>query len=307
MEHIYSDVTTLVGNTPLVELRFFEKRYCPKARLLAKLERQNPVGSVKDRVALQIIRTAEASGELRPGGTIIEATSGNTGIGLAAMAAVLGYRAVIVMPDSMSVERQKLIRAYGAEIVLTPGAEGMAGAVKKADALHAETPNSIVAGQFVNPANPEAHYRTTGPEIWRDTDGHVDAFLAGVGTGGTLTGVGRYLKEQNSRIKIIAMEPAGSPLLSGGKAGAHKLQGIGANFIPDVLDTKLYDEVVTVTDDEAYEAMHLLAEQEGLFCGVSSGAAAIAAAKAAARPEFEGKTVVTLLPDTGERYLSVFE
>lgn len=305
MEHIYSDVTALIGETPLVELHAFEETYCPGARLLAKLERNNPAGSAKDRVALQIIRTAEAAGELKQGGTIIEGTSGNTGIGLAAMAAALGYRAVIVMPDSMSVERQKLIRAYGAEIVLTPGAQGMAGAVAKADALHAETPNSIVAGQFVNPANSEAHYRTTGPEIWRDTDGHVDAFLAGVGTGGTLTGVGRYLKEQNSNIKIIAMEPASSPLLSGGKAGPHKLQGIGANFVPAVLDTKLCDEVVTVTDEEGYEAMHLLAEREGLLCGVSSGAAAIAAAKLAARPEFAGKTVVTLLPDTGERYLSV--
>ena len=305
MEHIYSDVTALIGETPLVELHAFEQIYCPQTRLLAKLERNNPAGSAKDRVALQIIRAAEAAGELQPGGTIIEGTSGNTGIGLAAMAAALGYRAVIVMPDSMSVERQKLIRAYGAEIVLTPGAQGMAGAVAKADALHAETPNSIVAGQFVNPANSEAHYRTTGPEIWRDTDGHVDAFLAGVGTGGTLTGVGRYLKEKNSSIRIIAMEPASSPLLSGGKAGSHKLQGIGANFIPDVLDTKLYDEVVTVTDEESYAAMRLLAEREGLLCGISSGAAAIAAAKLAARPEFAGKTVVTLLPDTGERYLSV--
>ena len=305
MEHIYSDVTALIGETPLVELHAFEEKYCPGARLLAKLERNNPAGSAKDRVALQIIRAAEAAGELQPGGTIIEGTSGNTGIGLAAMAAALGYRAVIVMPDSMSVERQKLIRAYGAEIVLTPGAQGMAGAVAKADALHAETPNSIVAGQFVNPANSEAHYRTTGPEIWRDTDGHVDAFLAGVGTGGTLTGVGRYLKEKNSSIRIIAMEPASSPLLSGGKAGSHKLQGIGANFIPDVLDTKLYDEVVTVTDEDGYAAMRLLAEREGLLCGISSGAAAIAAAKLAARPEFAGKTVVTLLPDTGERYLSV--
>ena len=305
MEHIYSDVTALIGETPLVELHAFEQIYCPQTRLLAKLERNNPAGSAKDRVALQIIRAAEAAGELQPGGTIIEGTSGNTGIGLAAMAAALGYRAVIVMPDSMSVERQKLIRAYGAEIVLTPGAQGMAGAVAKADALHAETPNSIVAGQFVNPANSEAHYRTTGPEIWRDTDGHVDAFLAGVGTGGTLTGVGRYLKEKNSSIRIIAMEPASSPLLSGGKAGSHKLQGIGANFIPDVLDTKLYDEVVTVTDEDGYAAMRLLAEREGLLCGISSGAAAIAAAKLAARPEFAGKTVVTLLPDTGERYLSV--
>lgn len=305
MEHIYSDVTALIGGTPLVELHAFETAHCPGARLLAKLESANPAGSAKDRVALHIIRTAEASGELTPGGTIFEGTSGNTGIGLAAMAAALGYKAVIVMPDSMSIERQKLIRAYGAEVVLTPGAQGMAGAVAKADALHTETPNSIVAGQFSNPANPDAHYRTTGPEIWRDTDGHVDAFLAGVGTGGTLTGVGRYLKEQNSNIKIVAMEPDRSPLLSGGEAGPHKIQGIGANFIPAILDTALYDEVIRVTDDEAYVAMHELAERDGFLCGVSSGAAAIAAAKLAARPEFAGKTVVTLLPDTGERYLSV--
>lgn len=306
MEHIYSDVTALIGSTPLVELRAFESAHCPGARLLAKLESANPAGSAKDRVALHIIRTAEASGTLRPGGTIFEGTSGNTGIGLAAMAAALGYKAVIVMPDSMSVERQKLIRAYGAEVILTPGAQGMAGAVEKADKLHAQTPNSIVAGQFSNPANPDAHYRTTGPEIWRDTDGHVDAFLAGVGTGGTLTGVGRYLKEQNPNIQIIAMEPDRSPLLSEGKAGPHKIQGIGANFVPSIFDATLCDEIVRVTDDEAYAAMHELAEKEGILCGISSGAAAIAAARLAARPEFAGKTVVTLLPDTGERYLSVF-
>lgn len=306
MEHIYSDVTALIGGTPLVELRAFESAYCPGARLLAKLESANPAGSAKDRVALHIIRAAEASGTLRPGGTIFEGTSGNTGIGLAAMAAALGYKAVIVMPDSMSIERQKLICAYGAEVILTPGAQGMAGAVKKADALHAQTPNSIVAGQFSNPANPDAHYRTTGPEIWRDTDGHVDAFLAGVGTGGTLTGVGRYLKEQNPDVQIIAMEPDRSPLLSEGKAGPHKIQGIGANFVPLIFDAALCDEIVRVTDDEAYAAMHELAEKEGILCGISSGAAAIAAARLAARPEFAGKTVVTLLPDTGERYLSVF-
>lgn len=306
MEHIYSDITTLIGGTPLVELRAFESAYCPGARLLAKLESTNPAGSAKDRVALHIIRTAEAAGTLRPGGTIFEGTSGNTGIGLAAMAAALGYKAVIVMPDSMSVERQKLIRAYGAEVILTPGEQGMAGAVEKADEMHAQTPNSIVAGQFSNPANPDAHYRTTGPEIWRDTDGHIDAFLAGVGTGGTLTGVGRYLKEQNPNIRIIAMEPDRSPLLSEGKAGPHKIQGIGANFIPSIFDAALCDEITRVSDDEAYAAMHELAEREGILCGISSGAAAIAAARLASRVEFRGKTVVTLLPDTGERYLSVF-
>lgn len=305
MERIFRNITELIGNTPLVELRAFGKKRCPDARLLAKLERFNPAGSAKDRVALSIIRAAEREGKLKKGGMIIEATSGNTGVGLASVASVLGYRTVIVMPDSMSVERIKLIKAYGAEIVLTEGARGMAGAVEKAQALHRENEGSIIAEQFSNPANPAAHYETTGPEIWRDTDGKVDAFVAGVGSGGTVTGVGRYLKDQNSLIKIFAMEPEYSALLSGKSAGPHKIQGIGANFIPEVLDRTVYDEVLRVTDDEAFEAMRELAETEGLFVGVSSGAAAIAAAKVAARPEFKGKTIVVLLPDTGERYLSM--
>ncbi len=305
MERIFRNITELIGNTPLVELGAFGKKRCPDARLLAKLERFNPAGSAKDRVALSIIRAAEREGKLKKGGMIIEATSGNTGVGLASVASVLGYRTVIVMPDSMSVERIKLIKAYGAEIVLTEGARGMAGAVEKAQALHRENEGSIIAEQFSNPANPAAHYDTTGPEIWRDTDGKVDAFVAGVGSGGTVTGVGRYLKDQNSLIKIFAMEPECSALLSGKSAGPHKIQGIGANFIPEVLDRTVYDEVLRVTDDEAFEAMRELAETEGLFVGVSSGAAAIAAAKVAARPEFKGKTIVVLLPDTGERYLSM--
>lgn len=305
MSKIYGDITELIGNTPLLELAAFEKSRCPGARLLAKLERANPAGSAKDRIALGIIKAAEADGSLKKGGMIIEATSGNTGVGLAAVSGVLGYKAVIVMPDSMSVERRKLIAAYGAEIVLTPGAEGMSGAVAKAQQLHDENPGSIIAGQFVNAANPKAHYETTGPEIWRDTDGQVDAFVAGVGTGGTITGVGRYLKEQNSGIKLYAVEPDSSALLSGQAAGKHKIQGIGANFIPGVLDTELYDQVIRITDDEAYAAMRQLAEGDGLLVGISSGAAAAAAAKIAALPEFLGKTVVTLLPDTGERYLSL--
>lgn len=305
MEKIFNNIIELIGNTPLMALTAFGKRYCPEARLLAKLERFNPAGSAKDRIALGIIRAAEREGKLRKGGLIIEATSGNTGVGLAAVAAVLGYEAVIVMPNSMSVERIKLIGAYGAKVILTEGAKGMAGAVEKAEQLCRENEGSIIAGQFSNPANPQTHYETTGPEIWRDTDGKVDAFVAGIGTGGTLSGAGRYLKEKNSLIKIIAMEPDRSPLLSGGNAGPHGIQGIGANFIPEALDRSVYDEVVRVTDEEAYAAMHALAETEGLFVGVSSGAAAIAAAKIAARPEFAGKTVVTLLPDTGERYLSV--
>ena len=305
MEKIFDNILDLIGNTPLVALRNFGKEFCPGALLLAKLERFNPAGSVKDRVALGIIRAAEREGRLKKGGLIIEATSGNTGVGLAAVAAVLGYEAVIVMPDSMSVERIKLIGAYGAKVVLTEGARGMAGAVEKAEQICREKAGSIIAGQFSNPANPQTHYETTGPEIWRDTDGKVDAFVAGVGTGGTISGVGRYLKEKNSLIKIIAMEPDRSPLLSGGNAGPHGIQGIGANFIPEALDRSVYDEVVRVTDEEAYAAMRALAETEGLFVGLSSGAAAIAAARLAARPEFAGKTIVTLLPDTGERYLSV--
>lgn len=302
---IYKNIAELAGNTPLLELGAFAAAHGAKARVLAKLECRNPAGSVKDRVALSMILDAEARGTLRPGGVIIEPTSGNTGIGLAALAAALGYRAVIVMPDSMSPERVKLIAAYGAEVVLTPGAEGMSGAVAKAEEISARSPGSIVAGQFSNPANPRAHYETTGPEIWRDTDGRVAAFVCGVGTGGTITGVGRYLKEQDPAVRVIAMEPASSPLLSEGRAGAHAIQGIGANFVPEALDTSVYDEVVTVTDEDALAAMRELARTEGLLCGVSSGAAAFAARELAKRPEFAGKSVVCLLPDTGERYLSV--
>lgn len=301
MAKIYSDITELIGGTPLVRL----SRFAPGLGVLAKLERQNPAGSAKDRAALSMLRAAEAEGRLAPGGLVIEPTSGNTGIGLAALAAALGYRAVIVMPDSMSPERVKLIAAYGAEVVLTPGAEGMSGAVAKAEEISARSPGSIVAGQFSNPANPRAHYETTGPEIWRDTDGRVAAFVCGVGTGGTITGVGRYLKEQDPAVRVIAMEPASSPLLSEGRAGAHAIQGIGANFVPEALDTSVYDEVVTVTDEDALAAMRELARTEGLLCGVSSGAAAFAARELAKRPEFAGKNVVCLLPDTGERYLSV--
>lgn len=301
MAKIYSDITELIGGTPLVRL----SRFAPGLGVLAKLERQNPAGSAKDRVALSMLRAAEAEGRLAPGGLVIEPTSGNTGIGLAALAAALGYRAVIVMPDSMSPERVKLIAACGAEVVLTPGAEGMSGAVAKAEEISARSPGSIVAGQFSNPANPRAHYETTGPEIWRDTDGRVAAFVCGVGTGGTITGVGRYLKEQDPAVRVIAMEPASSPLLSEGRAGAHAIQGIGANFVPEALDTSVYDEVVTVTDEDALSAMRELARTEGLLCGVSSGAAAFAAREIAKRPEFAGKSVVCLLPDTGERYLSV--
>uniref|UniRef100_UPI004029ED63 cysteine synthase A n=1 Tax=Candidatus Scatomorpha intestinigallinarum TaxID=2840923 RepID=UPI004029ED63 len=301
MAKIYSDITELIGGTPLVRL----SRFAPGLGVLAKLERQNPAGSAKDRVALSMLRAAEAEGRLAPGGLVIEPTSGNTGIGLAALAAALGYRAVIVMPDSMSPERVKLIAACGAEVVLTPGAEGMSGAVAKAEEISARSPGSIVAGQFSNPANPRAHYETTGPEIWRDTDGRVAAFVCGVGTGGTITGVGRYLKEQDPAVRVIAMEPASSPLLSEGRAGAHAIQGIGANFVPEALDTSVYDEVVTVTDEDALAAMRELARTEGLLCGVSSGAAAFAARELAKRPEFAGKNVVCLLPDTGERYLSV--
>lgn len=301
MSRIFNDITELIGSTPLMSL----KRFAPGVRLAAKLERTNPTGSAKDRAALSMIRAAEADGSLAPGGMIIEPTSGNTGIGIAALAAVMGYKAVIVMPDSMSVERIKLIAAYGAEIVLTPGSAGMAGAVAKAEELHAANPGSIIAGQFENPANPAAHYASTGPEIWRDTDGEVAAFVAGVGTGGTISGVGRYLKEQNPDVRIIAVEPAASPMLSEGHAGPHAIQGIGANFVPGALDTSIYDEIITVPDDAALDAMRALATTEGLLCGISSGAAAWAAKAVAARSEFAGKLVVCLLPDTGERYLSV--
>lgn len=298
---IYNDIIELIGSTPLLRLN----RFAPGLDLLAKLERQNPAGSAKDRAALYMIRDAEAKGALAPGGMIIEPTSGNTGIGIAALAAVLGYRAVIVMPDSMSVERVKLIAAYGAEVVLTSGAEGMSGAVAKAEELRAANPGSVIAGQFENPANPLAHYETTGPEIWADAEGRVDAFVAGVGTGGTITGVGRFLREKNPGVRIVAVEPAGSPLLSEGHSGAHAIQGIGANFVPEALDTSVYDEIITVSDEDALESMRALAHTEGLLVGVSSGAAAWAAREVAKRPEFAGKRVVCLLPDTGERYLSV--
>ena len=304
MSHIYTSVDQLIGRTPLLELTHIEKEYNLPARLIAKVESFNPAGSVKDRVALSMIETAEAEGKLAPGSVIIEPTSGNTGIGLCAVAAARGYRAIIVMPDTMSVERQMLMRAYGAELILTDGAGGMAAAIAKADELAAEIPNAIVAGQFVNPANPAAHEATTGPEIWADTDGEVDIFVCGVGTGGTITGTGRYLKAQKPDLKVIGMEPAGSAVLSGGKAGPHGLQGIGAGFVPEVLDVEVMDEVVTVTEEEAYTAGRLLARREGILAGISSGAALHAAIRVAARPENAGKTVVVLLPDTGDRYLS---
>ena len=304
MSHIYTSVDQLIGHTPLLELTHIEKEYNLSARLIAKVESFNPAGSVKDRVALSMIETAEAEGKLKPGSVIIEPTSGNTGIGLCAVAAARGYRAIIVMPDTMSVERQLLMKAYGAELILTDGAGGMTAAIAKADELAAEIPNAIVAGQFVNPANPAAHEATTGPEIWADTDGEVDIFVCGVGTGGTITGTGRYLKAQKPDLKVIGMEPAGSAVLSGGKAGPHGLQGIGAGFIPEVLDVSVMDEVVTVTDEEAYAAGRLLARHEGILAGISSGAALHAAIDVAARPENAGKTVVVLLPDTGDRYLS---
>lgn len=298
---IYNDITGLIGSTPLMRLG----RFAPGLDVLAKLERFNPTGSAKDRAALGMIRTAAADGSLVPGGLIIEPTSGNTGIGIAALAAVLGYRAVIVMPDSMSPERIKLIAAYGAEVVLTPGSGGMAAAVARAEEINRENPGSIIAGQFENPANPAAHYASTGPEIWNDTEGRVDAFVAGVGTGGTISGVGRYLRERNPDVRIIAVEPASSPLLSEGRSGPHAIQGIGANFVPEALDRNVYDEVMTVSDEDALESMRELARTEGLLCGVSSGAAAWAAREVARRPEFAGKRVVCLLPDTGERYLSI--
>ena len=304
MANIYTSVEELIGKTPLLALDNLGKALGLKARLLAKLERFNPGGSAKDRIAVTMIDEAERSGALQSGGMVIEATSGNTGVGLALVAARRGYRAVIVMPDSMSAERQMLMKAFGAELVLTPGALGMAGAVEKAEQLHSENPGSIIAGQFENKANALAHYRTTGPEIWEDCGGNIDIFVAGVGTGGTITGTGRYLKEQNSNIQIVAVEPASSPLLSGGKAGSHGLQGIGANFIPGVLDRSVYDQVMPVEDSAAFEAARLLAAKEGLLCGISSGAALSAAVKLAQKEENAGKTIVCLLPDTGERYLS---
>ena len=304
MANIYRSVDGLIGNTPLLELTNIEKKYNLKARLLAKLEYLNPAGSVKDRVAKAMIDDMESTGKLTPDSVIIEPTSGNTGIGLACVGAARGYHVIIVMPDSMSVERQQLMKAYGAELVLTSGALGMSGAIAKAEELAAEIPNSIIAGQFINPANPKAHFDTTGPEIYRDTDGKVDVFVAGVGTGGTITGTGEYLKSKKPNIKVIAVEPASSPLLSGGKAAPHKIQGIGANFIPQVLDTNIHDEIVTVTDNDAFQAGRLIGKTEGVLVGISSGAALSAAIDVAKRDENEGKTIVVLLPDTGDRYLS---
>lgn len=304
MSKIYNSVLDLVGGTPIMELHNYMKNFDINGRILAKLEYFNPAGSAKDRVAKQMITDAEASGKLKKGSTIIEPTSGNTGIGLASAAASLGYKCVLVMPDSMSVERINLLKAYGAEVVLSEGAKGMAGAVEKADELAKNIPGSFIAGQFENPSNPKAHYLTTGPEIWADTDGKIDIFVATVGTGGTLTGTAKYLKEKNPNIKIVAVEPASSPLLSEGKAGPHKIQGIGANFVPEILDTDLYDEVLTVTDDDAYKAANAIAKLEGILVGISSGAAVSAAAKIGKRPENAGKNIVTVLPDSGDRYMS---
>jgi len=304
MSRIVSSATELIGKTPLLALSRMCDAHGLSARISAKLEFLNPAGSVKDRAALYMVKAAEAEGKLRPGSVIIEPTSGNTGIGLALVGALRGYRCIIVMPDSMSIERQKLMRAYGAEVVLTPGAEGMAGAIARAEALAAGIPGSFIPDQFANPANAKAHYETTGPEIWEDTDGCTDIFIAGVGTGGTLTGTGRYLKEKNPNIRILAVEPSGSPLLSGGTAGPHGLQGIGANFIPELLDRTVYDEVIPVTEDEAFAAARELCVREGVLAGISSGAALAAALTVAARGENRGKHIVVLLPDTGMRYLS---
>ena len=304
MGKIYTSAEQLIGRTPLLELTHIEAAAGLQARVLAKLESFNPGGSVKDRVAKAMLDEAEAAGKLKPGSVIIEPTSGNTGIGLAMMAAARGYRAVIVMPETMSIERRLLLKAYGAELVLTPGSQGMQGAIDKAEELAAQTPGSFVAGQFVNPANPAAHEATTGPEIWQDTDGQVDIFVAGAGTGGTVTGVGRYLKAQNPAVQVVAVEPAGSPVLGGGKAGPHGLQGIGAGFVPAVLDTTVYDEVLPVTEADAYAAGRLLGRKEGVLAGISSGAALWAALQVAKRPQNAGKTIVVLLPDNGDRYLS---
>ena len=304
MARIYTSVDQLIGHTPLLELTRLEADLGLKARVLAKLEYLNPAGSVKDRVAKSMLDDAEAKGILKPDSVIIEPTSGNTGIGLCSVAAARGYKVIIVMPETMSAERRALMKAYGAELVLTEGAKGMAGAIAKADELAKELPNAMVAGQFVNPANPAAHIATTGPEIWQDTDGAVDLFVAGVGTGGTITGVGRYLKQQNPAVGIIAVEPADSAVLSGGKAGPHALQGIGAGFVPEVLDTAIYDEVMTATTEDSFAAARMLAKREGVLAGISSGTALWAAIEQAKRPENEGKTIVVLLPDTGDRYLS---
>ncbi len=304
MSKIYTSADQLIGRTPLLELTHIEAAEGLQAKILGKLEYFNPAGSVKDRIAKAMIDDAEASGKLKPGSVIIEPTSGNTGIGLASVAAARGYRIIIVMPETMSVERRQLMKAYGAELVLTDGAKGMKGAIAKADELAKEIPNSFVPGQFVNPANPDVHKRTTGPEIWEDTDGKVDIFVAGVGTGGTVTGVGEYLKSQNPAVKVVAVEPATSPVLSKGVAGAHKIQGIGAGFVPDVLNTKVYDEVIPVANEDAFAAGKLVGHREGVLVGISSGAAVWAAIELAKRPENKGKTIVALLPDTGDRYLS---
>lgn len=303
---IKDTVTQLIGNTPMLRLHKMEERFGAGAEIVAKVEMFNPAGSIKDRVGYNMVIEAEKSGRLKPGGTIIEPTSGNTGVGIAMTAAARGYKAVMVMPESMSLERRKLLAALGAELVLTDKNEGMKGSVEKAEALAKEIPGSIIAGQFENPANPQAHYETTAPEIWEATDGNVDIFIATFGTGGTVTGVGRYLKEKNPDIRVIGVEPASSPLVTEGKAGPHKIQGIGANFIPEVLEVKLMDEVITVTDDDALETMKALAKTEGLLVGVSAGAAVYAAGQVAARPENAGKRIVVVLPDTGERYLSIF-
>lgn len=304
MSKIYASAAELIGNTPLVELNNIEKKHGLKARVLAKLEYLNPAGSVKDRVAKEMIEAAEREGKLKEGSTIIEPTSGNTGIGLAAIAAAKGYRTIIVIPETMSVERRNIMKAYGSEIVLTDGTKGMSGAIAKAEELQKEIPDSMIAGQFVNPANPAAHFKTTGPEIWNDTDGEIDAFVAGVGTGGTITGVGEYLKSKSSSVEMIAVEPSASPVLSQGKAGAHKIQGIGAGFVPDILNTEIYSSVVTVENEAAFEAAKEIAKTEGIQVGISSGAALWAALEWAKKAENEGKTVVVLLPDSADRYYS---
>ena len=304
MSAIYTSADQLIGKTPLLELTHIEKEFGLKAKVLAKLEYFNPAGSVKDRIAKAMIDDAESSGKLKAGATIIEPTSGNTGIGLAAVAAARGYRIIIVMPETMSVERRQLMKAYGAELVLTEGAKGMKGAIAKAEELAKEIPNSFIPGQFTNPANPKAHFETTGPEIFADTDGAVDIFVAGVGTGGTVTGVGEYLKSKKPEVKVVAVEPASSAVLSTGVAGAHKIQGIGAGFVPDVLNTKVYDEIITVSNEDAFSTGKLVGKKEGVLVGISSGAAVWAGVELAKRPENEGKTIVVLLPDTGDRYLS---